>query len=166
MHSRNIRSFLKTLLLTQTLFTNFYPLIYILFSIGLEIISLPFNSFLEKISKIVKREMRVISVIVLLSMSLCAFSDQQSKDFCEAFADNGFRISYGYSYAERSLTYLFIGHHYWQVISRSKDVISLYSNRSKIIENWFGGEYKIAIDIKFWDELEDWKWMTGLLKVS
>ena len=88
-------------------------------------------------------------------MSSTVFCVQQNKDFCEAFADNGFKISY----VCNCQTFVFIGHHYWQLIG-PKDTLSLHSNRSKVIDNWFGDEYKTAI------EAEAHKWLTRVLKVS
>ena len=107
--------------------------------------------------------------IVLVAMAFSVFGDQQNQDFCEAFADNGFQISYGYSeyreYVQGGYgVFLFIGHHYWQ-LNGSKNALFFHSNRSQIIDNWFGEDYNIAIDMTFCKH-SDCRVFAGLLKVS
>ena len=73
----------------------------------------------------------------------------QTKEFCEAFAENHFEISYGYADDLRS-GFLFIHNHYWLLETDSG--LRFHSNESKVIANFFGNKYRTAFRVRFCEQ--------------
>ena len=99
-------------------------------------------------------------LILVLFSNLDVVEGLQSSDFCEAFAENRFRISCGYG-ARPEMTYLFIGDHYWFVERNSVDAtLSLQSSISKVYKT-FKDEFVNAVYYKICKGGQC-EWMTGL----
>ena len=102
-------------------------------------------------------------VIMTLIWSSNVVDGTQSHDFCEAFADKGFKISFGYSAGLQKI-FLFIGNNYWFVQKNSNDgTLSLQSSVSKAIS--LSEKYVIAIHYNICKGSRC-EWMTGLWNVS
>ena len=99
-------------------------------------------------------------LIVVLMSSMTAVVMSQSKDFCEAFADNGFDIDYAY---KRGYFFLIIGHHYWEVSDQMEFTDN--TRRSRIIGDWFGNHYNIAFHYQNCNEkYTECQQFSGLMK--
>ena len=107
-----------------------------------------------------KREPKVL---ISCSHLLQTSNGTQTKDFCEAFAENGFEISYEYDHNDH-LGVLFIDYHYWQIVGRYGSDLHLYSKESKVINDWFGNQYRTAFKIEFCKQSKCQD-LTGLLNV-
>ena len=106
---------------------------------------------------------------MVLFGSLNVVNGTQSRHFCEAFADNGFQISWGYE-AEPQTSFLFIRDDYWFLEKNSNDAsISLQSNSSKVNNHLFPGPYRDNYKIAIYNRIckgGRCQWMTGLWEVS
>ena len=76
----------------------------------------------------------------------------QTKDFCEAFRDNGFRLDYSFEieYGSQGQRYgimsLVIGYDYWLINATEPENFSLHSNESAI-SNVLGSHYSMAFSL-------------------
>ena len=87
-------------------------------------------------------------------------------DFCDAFAENNYRISYGF----RTLTktgnhsFVFIDQNYWKLgftdnTDDDNKTLELFADEGKT-SNWFGSQYSMAFCVWFSDKCK-----AGLVKV-
>ena len=112
--------------------------------------------------------MQFILFSVILSLFIIT---SESRDFCEAFKDNGNRIDYTFNFFRRNTENkndirvslaLIIGYEYWIINSTNYESIKLVTNESRFSEI-FGNHYSFAFSL-FRDSPQDLEY--GFLRVT
>ena len=111
--------------------------------------------------------MLVKALMVLMSVMIKVIVNQ-SQEFCEKFAENGFKIDYGFQYQSGSTVgrFLFIKGSYWALQwTESKNELTFNSVNTNHRNDWFANHFRIAFMGTFDSKGTD-NHMTGLLYVN